>query len=399
MKVAVIGAAGQVGSAIVRALGQDSDLTPIAVVRNDVAAQAVGVMSKVEVRIGTMRDEATAATLLEGCDAAINCSLATGLPAAARKANEAPILAIAAAVRHGLPMSAFVHFSTVGVYGLFHDPVLGGTFERPRADTSYGRDKLQIERVVRDTLPPSMRSYVLRVGHVYGPHQSHSKAFLELLRDPRFYLPFEGRLPANAVHAERLARSVGALLRRTSDVPSGTYNALDAPNASWNDLLSLHAEAARLPLPRLLDDARSQAMRAGFVASSRHPLVGELKALAGGIRGALSAVATMPALRDVALAGLSRAPERLERAIKHRYVLWSSRRNIAALHAGEQATIPIHLFSAGVPGPSLADHLGEQPPTLDQIRTGLRAWVDSTVSPNWRSGSNAPIQGGAHARL
>jgi nucleoside-diphosphate-sugar epimerase len=399
MKVAVIGAAGQVGSAIVRALGKERDLTPVAIVRHDVAAQAVKVLSKAEVRVGAMNDASTAANLLAGCEAAINCSIATGLPAAARAANERVVGSIAAAARQGMSLSTFVHLSTVGVYGLFHDPVLGGSFDRPRPDTAYGRDKLQMEHVVHGMLPAPVRPFVLRVGHVYGPHQSHSKAFLDLLRHPRFAVPFEGRHAANAIHAERLARSIAELIRRKDGLPAGTYNALDAPNSSWKDLLALHAEASGLPLPRLLDDSESQAMRSALVARSKHPLLGELKTLASGVGSALGAVATMPALRDVALAGLSRAPQRLEQAIKHRYVLWSSRKNIGALRALDQAVIPVHLFSAGVPGPCLADHLGAQPPTWDEAKSALGAWVSSTLSPTWRSSLATSVQGNAHARL
>ncbi|MGH8635591.1 MAG: NAD-dependent epimerase/dehydratase family protein, partial [Burkholderiales bacterium] len=141
LRVAVTGAAGHVGSALVASLASRGEFEVVAVVRNAFAAGLLESLDA-EIRVGSVTDPGASREALAGCDAVVNCALASGWPATARRQNEAIVRNIAAAPG----IRGVVHFSTVAVYGMCLDPRVS-SFERPRPDSTYGVDKLRLERI------------------------------------------------------------------------------------------------------------------------------------------------------------------------------------------------------------------------------------------------------------
>lgn len=388
-RVAVTGAGGRVGSALVASLARSGQCDVVAIVRNEFAAKLLGVVGA-EVRIGSVTDPALSRKALAGCDAVVNCALAKGWPATARRHNEAIVRNIAEAPG----VRRVVHFSTVAVYGMCVDPDIS-TFERPRPDSSYGIDKLCLERLaVRLFSARGIRHYIVRLGHVYGPSQWVSRDVLQRLRDPAFALPFGGANPSNAVSIEAVAAAVGRLLG--GDQPSGIANLVDSPQSTWCTIFDLHAGLLGAQPVASLSDGESLALRRRYYTEARQPLRQIARGLSAAV-GSMNLVrlAQTESFRRVAHAPLLRLPTAAGAALNRAY----TRRKIrSALVQSESAhrSPPGLMCAPAVPGPCF--------PTIDSrlatdaMAQELKAWLLGLWSYRWDPAAFGLVAGPAGLR-
>lgn len=380
MKVAVLGASGQVGRGLCERFAELPGIEPVAIVRNAVGAALLRALS-FDLRIGDVTRDGP--RLLAGCDAVVNAALASGLPHAARKANEAIIEAIAASAEHGRVRRCVV-LSSVAVYGSCLHPSTGSTFARPSPTDSYGRDKLAAEAHARRVFEGSrVKLDVVRLGHVVGPHQVNSRAFIDLSQSPRFALPFGGDKPSNTIHIARLAPLLATLL--VSERAGATYDGVDEPNATWRDVFAHHTEAAGLPAARTLDDATSAALQREALSSERaHRLPRALARVAGAaVRAGVAAFASDRDVRDLGHRVLVAMPVGFEASVKRAYLRWSVRTHVSGLSAASPSfSIGPQLLSEASPGPALGALL---PGAFDvaQTRESIARWVDGYRAPSW----------------
>ena len=190
-----------------------------------------------DVRVGAIGDGRSARELLGAQDVVINCAVDAGWITTSRTANRDLLKAL-----YEIPtLSKLVLFSSVGVYGNCIDRERSA-FARPRPGARYAAEKLDLERSATRLERATVKSFVLRMGHVYGPYQWLSRAIFDLFAEPNFRLPFNGDLASNAVHIGSVCRAVESLVRE--DVPGGTYNLVDRPQRTWRVLADWHAQAA-----------------------------------------------------------------------------------------------------------------------------------------------------------
>lgn len=373
-RVAVTGAGGRVGSALVASLARAGEFEVVAIVRNDLAARLLGAAGT-EVRVGSVTDPARSRKALAGCDAVVNCALARGWPATARHQNEAIVRNIADAPG----VRRVVHFSTVAVYGMCVDPGLS-TFERPRPDSSYGIDKLCLERLaLRLFSARGIRHYIVRLGHVYGPSQWVSRDVLQRLRDPGFALPFGGANPSNAVSIEAVAAAVRRLLG--SDQPSGIANLVDSPQSTWRAIFDLHAGLLCTATVASMSDGDSLALRNRFYTEARQPLRDIARSLRGTLESlSLVKLAQTESFRRLAHAPLLWLPPAAGAALNRAYTRRKIRR--ALVQPASSRRIPPGLMCApAVPGPGF--------PTIDSrhatdaMSQELKAWLLGLWSYRW----------------
>lgn len=373
-RVAVTGAGGRVGSALVASLARAGECEVVAIVRNEFAAKLLGAAGA-EVRVGSVTDPALSRKALAGCDAVVNCALARGWPATARRQNEAIVRNIAEAPG----VRRVVHFSTVAVYGMCVDPGLS-TFERPRPDSSYGIDKLCLERLaLRLFSARGIRHYIVRLGHVYGPSQWVSRDVLQRLRDPDFALPFGGANPSNAVCIEAVATAVRRLLG--SDQPSGIANLVDSPQSTWRTIFDLHAELLGTAPVASMSDGDSLALRNRFYTEARQPL----RDIARGLRAAVGSMnlvklAQIESFRRLAHTPLLWLPTPAGAALNRAY----TRRKIrsALVQPESSRRIPPGLMCApAVPGPCFPTI--DSPHATDAMSQELQAWLLGLWSYRW----------------
>lgn len=376
MRIAIVGAAGQVGAGLLRRLGARRDLAVWGITRNEFSAAPLRHRG-FEIRVGSVGDRADCGRLLEGADMVVNAALHTGLPGRSRGENERILHGLIAEARSAV----VVHLSTVAVYGSCHERSFS-TFDRPRGDSTYAREKLRHERYALALAKPGgTRLALVRLGHVYGPGQGLSRQLFADLEAGRALLPFDGRLPSNAVHIERLA---DALPRLVGGDRVPVRNAVNSPQITWRELYDEHARAARLPLAGAMPEAESHAMQQAFRARMRRSIAGRFATdIASWLRRLpLKALADAQGVREAMDSVMLNLPRQFEETVYARYQGFAAGQRIGS--AGTAPAPPWYLADA-VPGPNL---LVELSPEDESRRQGaeaaaLRAWYDSFSAPQW----------------
>jgi nucleoside-diphosphate-sugar epimerase len=378
MRVAVTGAAGHVGSTVVRRLLELDGVETVAICRNSLSA-GLGHFAApgAEIRIGSLADPDAARRLIGDCDAVINCALAvvSRAPRASLRANRAIVDAMLRSDRNPV----VIHLSSLSVYGDFIDPERrrSSTFERPRPQSDYGRSKLDVERhSVKSLRARRFDHYIVRLGHVFGAAMGHSRRIVELAGTRGFELPFGGDLPSNAIHAERVAAILVALLDRS--LPSGIYN-LAEEGLTWREVFDWHTEALGMPPVVSMPRARSERLRD---QSASRSVVGDLRTWMGGLP--VIGLVRLPSTFDLAVRALAMMPQVASDRLASTYKRLEVRHDLGAAGAGLPEPDPMFLGGA-MPGPNLAlppeTQIAHLPP--ETLSSELRAWHQRLSRARW----------------
>lgn len=288
MKIAVLGANGQVGAEVCLLLRRVPGVEVVPVSRNR-SGSAFLRWHGVACRHGLPADAAQAAGLLGDCDLVANFALSVGRPREAREANRRLIEAAAEASRPGARQ---IYFSTLATYRDFL-PVAEGP-----AHTAYGREKRRCEddafRAGRRTGKPT---WALRIGHVYGELQGIREEMRRLVTAGPVVVPRDGALAASVTHTVTI---VDAILKIAAggETP-GTYDLTSFPNWSWRQVLEEEARQAGVPLQIELPDTDPfEAAAQGFLARTK-----------GGLRAQAGRLLASPRTRELGLALIAHLPE------------------------------------------------------------------------------------------
>ncbi len=384
---AVIGAAGQVGRRLMQVLSRQAGARVFGITRNAMSAGPLRA-DELDIRVGSVVDEKDGAELLRGADVVVNAALEIDRPKRARARNEALVSSLLAHSRSTL----VVHFSSVAVYGSCVDGTFS-TFERPRPDSTYGREKLRLERfAMQAAAGTGQRLMILRLGHVYGPGQGISREFFDVLRDRLWDLPFGGALPSNAIHVDHLAAALPIVARTAAG--QSVVNATDSPQRTWRALYDMHARAAGYAPAGSMDPASS---------ASRHDEFKRLAALSLSRRVPqqvsawarqlpLKSLVSVKAVRQATEAALLALPVRVEQLIDRRYAVFSAGQNLEAGGSVAVQEPPPWYYSDGIVGPTLPEILDTDQRLAAEIGD-LRDWYATWAAPAWRTASSAGPRG------
>jgi nucleoside-diphosphate-sugar epimerase len=287
MKIAVLGANGQVGSEVCLLLSRLPGIEVVPVCRNR-SGSAFLRWHGLACRHGRPAEPAEAAALLGDCDVIANFALATGRPRQAREANRRLVESAATAS----PAHArLILFSTLAVYPEFL------TAGAPRGETAYGREKLRGERdALRAGRAAGKPTWVLRLGHVYGELQGIRAEMRRLVSAGPVNVPRGGEGGSNVVHTATIVDAILAVAEGRSGAP-GTYDLVSTPVWSWRQVLAAEAAAAGVPL--VLEDAVPDPFAvAGPGARWRARL-----------RGLAATVLASPRTREIGLRWIAHLPE------------------------------------------------------------------------------------------
>src|SRR5260370_5002868 len=139
MRVAVTGVGGQIGFRLAKWLATHmDDAEVVAVTRNSLQAKKLA-GSACTVRVGSIEEPQGAAQILKDCEVVVHCALSWESLAHRDSPNMAMIKALSQT-----PARLFIFLSTISVYSSCIE-VGRNTFEQPRPDDDYGKDKLQCE--------------------------------------------------------------------------------------------------------------------------------------------------------------------------------------------------------------------------------------------------------------
>ena len=381
LKVGIVGGAGQVGSALLKALNKDVELLAFGICRNSVSGARVASQG-LQVRIARTDDAEQLTEATRDLDVLVNCALPQYSPSKTSAANHrlATALAAACAGKH------LVHLSSVAVYGDFI-PSKKTLFEHPNPDTAYGRQKLQMEQLLRRLAKKhSARCTILRVGHVYGPQLRWSEAIFDLTRSEGFRLPFDGQIPSNGVAITNLIAGIRSVL--VNEPKQTTINLTDFPQTSWRTLFDLHAQAAASSKVKPLNKFDSEWLAANAKRKGQAGLLTRLVRESGAWLKQLpasyiSSVPAFKALAQRAVAGIG--SETLDARL---WAFYSRHFSRGAEQAIDFDIMPV-LFSEPVPGPCLTYE--SSPPA--EMLADLKLWHDSISSPGIFTSGDLVLEG------
>jgi nucleoside-diphosphate-sugar epimerase len=368
-KVAVTGAAGQVGSVLIRRLFELENVDVVAMCRNTISAGLVHFSCpNCDIRVGSITGGESARHVLGDCEVVINCALATGGGPRKTRASNRQIIDGITSLEN---LKLLVHFSSISVYGDFIQSSNGSksTFSLPRPDNEYGRSKLFVEQYAGKICElKKIRHYIIRLGHVIGAGTDRSREIVEFSKTARFGLPFEGSLPSNTIHVERLASIVCGLI--SSPVPEGIYNVAEE-GKTWGEVFDWHTESLGLPAVTRVSPVASEPMRSIYV---RRSIIGDFLRWVRGLP--FLNLVKSPAVMDLALRLLVRAPETFTNKLFNINRQMGTAKQISALAKVSHPPLgPVYLSQA-MPGRYLRLPNGTIPPgpSADKLRDDLRKW-------------------------
>jgi nucleoside-diphosphate-sugar epimerase len=225
VSVAVIGASGFVGAAIVRALAEAPNKRPIACMRRP-SSELAGL--GVEMRLCDATNETALAETLADATFAVNCVMG----------SESTLLAatrsLCRVALRGGPRRV-VHISSMDVYGAPSRGIVDETTPM-RPTRTYGRAKAECEQIVHDFVSAGGDAVLLRPGCVYGPGgEQWVGRIARWLQQGRI-----GQMGAaacgqcNLAFSDDLAAAVLACLT-VEGARGQVINVCDGEEATWND--------------------------------------------------------------------------------------------------------------------------------------------------------------------
>lgn len=226
MKVAVIGANGQVGREVALFLSV-MNVEVVAISRTELG----GIFLErcgVPCRYGSISDESDVKRLLEGCDIVADFAHPRDLPYKIREAVSLNINNIVKFAPEGAP---YVYMSTISAFGMRHeDSKMKNHF---LSHTTYAADKRYLERHVlahRDIRD----IYVLRLSQVHGELQKVSQQFIDELVEGDVVLPFHEDTSSYTVFCYSIAEAIINICNGKER--PGLYTAVSTPYWSWGDV-------------------------------------------------------------------------------------------------------------------------------------------------------------------
>ena len=395
-KVAVTGATGQVGAAVVRRLF-DAGLPVVAATRNALGAALVHAsVPDCDIRVGGFA-RSDGRHLLDDCDVIINCAIAGsgGNPRQAYSRNRALIDGLLEVKS----LRWLIHFSTVAIFGELIRPHLDErqAFEHPRPGSEYGRSKLYVERyTASQSKARGIKATLLRLGHVYGAGIGRSREIIDFSRNPNFRLPFDGRFSSNGIHVDRVSASIVRLL--DSDPERERYSFAES-DSTWRDVFDWHTRCLGLSAVPGMSEAESVSLRAqGARASIPRDVAAWLRGLP------VNRLVRSPAIFDMALRVLVHTPATITTRVTSINRRVGARGHVRATMGGQREAIPPLYLSAAMPGPFLdlapvaSEGPGSEIERCRELRDWFHLWSTPRIAASPRSegapGATAHYAGG-----
>ncbi len=206
-----------------------------------------------------------------------------------------------------------------------------------------------------------------------------SRQLIELAQTSTFRLPFNGELPSNSIHVEKLAAVIIALI--SAQVKSGIYNVAEEQQ-TWRQVFDWHTQSIGMLPVRGMSRAHSTQLK----NSSRKTSI---------IRDIIDWISSLPILSLIRYPAifnglyhlLNYLPLSLRRHLLATYKRFEARRQISEIrNQNNRAVSPVY-FSEAMPGNYLIPLLELEPevlhPELEKLSNDLVRWNEKYSKPKW----------------
>lgn len=331
MKIAVIGANGQVGSEVCLLLRTLQNIEVVPIVRNP-SGSAFLRFHGLDCRHGQMTDPSDARRLIGDCDLVADFALSkTGCPRVDRVANHTITRNVVEVAKQG---ARLVFFSTIMVYA-------PNTALRLVPD-AYGLEKILNERLFRKLCKRlGHEAYVLRLGHVLGELQSITRTIRNQVSTGSVTLPEGGDRPSNTVFTAMIAQGLMDIAR--GKVTAGTYDLVSSPQWTWREVYAHYAGGSATAFDIVSTSVKSP-------RSFGNAAPGRL------LRGFMGYMSSSQFVRERMSFLLELLPERVNRTVQIRYLQARAFREISTLSHARKPMVGTDWRGISVrPLPSMGD--------------------------------------------
>lgn len=278
-KIAVVGASGFVGNAVVDRLTGRSDCTIVPLIRSSGNAWRLAKRG-IEPVVVDLHSAPAVKDALAGCTHVINCSRGDAKVMLGGLRN---LLDAASAAS----VEGFVHLSSVSVYGDPPDAASESEDAAPPSldKSSYGYLKLEQDAMIQRAARKGLPSAILCPPNISGPYSPYLNGLVDALRARQFALLDDGRGPCNLVDVDNLAVAIELVLDKGSSDPQRIF-ITDGEATSWRDvidgLMPLTGRSDELPtIAReglMTAQIEAPAARASLLRSLKHLVSSDVRA-------------------------------------------------------------------------------------------------------------------------
>jgi nucleoside-diphosphate-sugar epimerase len=232
MKIAIIGANGQVGREVTLFLyAMGVEVIPIS------RTELGGIFLErcgLDCRYGSIGNSEDAKFLLEGCDLVVDFAHPHTLPVKLRNAVRQNI---DNAIQYSPLGTPYVYISTISAFGMPNDHAKMKDYVL--SHTMYSADKRHLERYAL-AKQGKKDIFVLRLGQVHGELQMVSREFQQECADGLIYLPFPEETESYSIFCYSIAEVLINITNK-KEAP-GRYTMVSTPAWSWGELYKYWAK-------------------------------------------------------------------------------------------------------------------------------------------------------------
>lgn len=254
MKVAVIGANGNVGTELCILLKNECDIIPI--VRNKVASVFLEYHG-LKCGIGDLTNNDTAKTLLEDADVIVNATWVSDRFSGSQNqtSREMNKKIIENCFKFSKKTAVIVYLGTIRAFANKVDPKTSKFFP-PRYDV----EKQFLDKIMQKFAKRfNKKGISFRCGHVFGDGQPNAIALKKLLSERKNYsIQVHPDIASNILHIVTLKDAIFKCI--DEKIKSNTYSLVNNPQWSWKEVFDFYNSNAILSfsLPESKHDTLSQ---------------------------------------------------------------------------------------------------------------------------------------------
>lgn len=231
-KILITGASGLVGGRLCEILHLTKQFKFRAMVHNPGNAARIARLP-IEIVVADLLDKKAVFKAAEGCSYIVHLAR-DGQPVMIKGLKN-----LLKAAKH-YNIKKFIHISSVAVYG--DDPPAQSEFESclpDPGDNSYGRIKLEQEKIIMKYLKKGVPSIILRPPNIYGPFSAYSTIMINKIINGKMALVDKGENPCNVVFVDNLIEAIILAIKCENGIGEAFF-ITDREKISWKDYIEAY---------------------------------------------------------------------------------------------------------------------------------------------------------------